>query len=958
MSTFAASGFLYGGNAAFIADLYGRYLEAPLSVSPEWQAFFADLHDAGVNPGAMRGASWARPIAANANDLDVGGVVGKKALKAEAKISSNEFSVDHARAMVQDSLRALMLIRAYRVRGHLAANLDPLSLSPKGHHPELDYRTYGFTDTDLDKTIFIDNVLGFAHPTLRQIVAKLNDTYAATVGVEFMHIQDPAQKAWIQEKVEGVNVRQALTVDEKKALFGHLVRAEHFEKFLQLKYTGTKRFGIEGGEATLASLEEALAVSVKNGVQDVVLGMAHRGRLNVLCNFVGKPFAAVFSEFQGTPAHPEDVQGSGDVKYHMGTSNDRLVGGQKVHISLTANPSHLEAVNPVVVGKVRAKQDRLKDTERKRVMGILIHGDAAFAGQGIVAETLMLSDLEGYKTGGTFHVVINNQIGFTTNPSNSRSSPYCSDIARMVQAPIFHVNGDDPEAVMFISRLAAEFRATFATDVVVDIICYRRHGHNESDEPAFTQPIMYKAIAAHPTPCALYSKTLAEAGVQTTEASAAVVKAYTDELEKAFTVGKTYKPSKADWLEGAWTGLETATGDDRKGRTGVSAELLRQVGEHLVDFPEHFDLNPKIRRQLEAKAQMFTSGQGVDWATAEALAFGTLLAEGSSVRVSGQDCGRGTFSQRHAVFTDQSNERKYVPLKNLWAGQGNFEVIDSPLSEAAVMGFDYGYSLADPGTLVCWEGQFGDFVNGAQVMIDQFISSAETKWLRMSGLILLLPHGFEGQGPEHSSARLERFLQLAAEDNWQVANCSTPANYFHILRRQMRRNFRKPLVLMTPKSLLRHKLCVSSLDEMAINTTFHRVLPETNTGLVDDRKIRRVVVCSGKVYYDLLEARTAQNIKDVVLLRLEQFYPFPKQSLVDQLARYKNAEVVWCQEEPQNMGAWFFVDRRIEDVLTTLGNKAKRPVYAGRVEAASPATGSYARHNAEQEKLVAEALGR
>ncbi|MFN8692948.1 MAG: 2-oxoglutarate dehydrogenase E1 component [Holosporales bacterium] len=947
---------LNGGNAAYLSDLYSSYLTSPGSVPAEWGALFSEL-GGGALP--QQAPSWGRKFAANSNDLDVGGFASPKTAAAKAGKDAKALpaaSLDEARAMVVDSIRALMLIRAYRVRGHLAANLDPLGLTPRAPHPELDYRSYGFTESDLERPIYIDNVLGLNTPTLRQIVERLYATYAGPIGVEFMHIQDPAAKAWIQERFENQHYTQAVTKADKKTVLENVIKAEYFEKFLQLKYTGTKRFGLEGGDVTIAALEEMLRVSAAAGVQEAYFGMAHRGRLNVLSNIIGKPFTAIFSEFQGTPANPEDVQGSGDVKYHMGTSRDRDISGRSVHLSLTANPSHLEAVNPVVAGKVRAKQDRLKDAERRRVMAVIIHGDAAFAGQGVVAETFMLSDLDGYKTGGTYHLVINNQIGFTTNPRNSRSSPYCSDVARMVQAPIFHVNGDNPDAVVFVARLAAEFRAEFGRDVVVDIICYRRHGHNESDEPAFTQPQMYKAIGAHPTLSTLYIKQLVAEGTLSQGECDAAVAGYNAQLDEAFIASKNYKPNKADWLEGAWTGLEAASGDDRKGRTGVSLDLLKQVGERLCFVPEGFDLNPKIRRQLEAKAAMFKTGEGIDWGTGEALAFGTLLAEGSGVRLSGQDSGRGTFSHRHAELTDQTGEAKYVPLSNLWPEQGRFEVLNSPLSEFAVMGFDYGYSLAEPGTLTLWEGQFGDFVNGAQVMIDQFIASAETKWLRMSGIVLLLPHGYEGQGPEHSSARPERFLQLCAEDNWQVANCSTPAQYFHILRRQLRRNFRKPLILMTPKSLLRHKLCVSKLEEFGANTTFHRVLPETGADIVADGKVKRVVLCSGKVYYDLLEARIAQGIKDVALVRLEQFYPFPKQSLVDQLSRYKNAEVVWCQEEPQNQGAWHFLDRRLEDVLQASGHKGKRPVFVGRADAAAPATGLYKKHNEEQARLVAEAL--
>jgi 2-oxoglutarate dehydrogenase E1 component len=622
-------------------------------------------------------------------------------------------------------------------------------------------------------------------------------------------------------------------------------------------------------------------------------------------------------------------------------------------MSLVPNPSHLEFVDPVVVGKARAKQAMRKDTERAQVLPILIHGDSAVAGQGIVPETLMMSDLPGYRVGGTVHIVINNQIGFTTAPLFARSGNYCTDVARMVQAPIFHVNGDDVEAVLHVSRLAIEFRQAFKKDVFIDIICYRRHGHNESDEPAFTQPQMYKVIREKLTTRAIYAKKLVAEGVYDEKQAEGVYKDFLAYLEKEFQAATSYKPNRADMLEGHWSGLKTAYGEERSGETSIDLALARKIGAALTTVPKGFDLNSKIGRQLEAKKKMFDAGEGFDWATAEALAFGALACEGHRVRLSGQDCGRGTFSQRHAALIDQSNEFRYIPLNNIEKGQEKFEVHDSPLSEAGVMGFEYGYSTANPNALVVWEGQFGDFANGAQVIIDQFLASGETKWLRMSGLVLLLPHGYEGQGPEHSSGRLERFLQLSAEDNWQVLNCSTPANYFHALRRQLRRDFRKPLIVMTPKSLLRHKLCISNLKDFVGDTRFHRVLPDT-TPL--DRDVKRVVLCSGKIYYDLFEAREKKAVRNVAIVRIEQFYPFPEKPLADELAKYPNAEVIWCQEEPQNQGAWTFLDRRIEGVLRDLKVKSQRPIYTGRGEAAAPATGSLKTHNKEQEALVNGAL--
>ncbi|MGB8273990.1 MAG: 2-oxoglutarate dehydrogenase E1 component, partial [Alphaproteobacteria bacterium] len=885
----------------------------------------------------------------------------RPAARAAEAAGAAEGEAERTRAAILDSIRALMMIRAYRVRGHLYADLDPLGLEDRASHSELEPESYGFTAADYDRRIYIHKVLGLETPTLREIMEKLRRTYCGTIGVEFMHIQDPEQKAWIQERIESTEGAPQFTAEEKREIYGQTVIAENFERFLDRKFTGTKRFGLDGGESMIPALERILLRAADLGVEEIVLGMPHRGRLNVLANFMGKPFAAIFSEFQGGAAYPQDVQGSGDVKYHLGTSSDRALNGHSVHLSLTANPSHLEAVNPVALGKVRAKQTRRNarnrtQDSRERVMCLLLHGDAAFSGQGLVAETFDLSELKGYRTGGTIHFIVNNQIGFTTSPSYSRSSPYCSDLAKGIQAPILHVNGDDPEAVVFAAGLAMEFRQRFKKDVVVDMFCYRRFGHNESDEPAFTQPIMYRAIAAHPTTRELYAERLISEGVLTKDEADAVVARHHQRLEEALSVAKAYRPNKADWLEGSWTGLEAARGEAQYGDTVVAKKTLRAVGLKLTETPESFHAHPKITRQLEAKREMIEKGTGIDWATAEALAIGTLLVEGTPVRLSGQDSGRGTFSQRHAVLIDQVSEDRFIPLNNLAKGQALFEVIDSPLSEAAVLGFEYGYTLAEPHSLVMWEGQFGDFANGAQVIIDQFITSGESKWLRMSGLVMLLPHGYEGQGPEHSSARLERYLQLCAQDNIQVANCSTPASYFHILRRQVRRPFRKPLVLMTPKSLLRHKLAVSTLDEMGPDSGFFRLLLE-NEQAVPDKAVKKVVLCSGKVYYELYEERARRGDKDVAIMRLEQLYPFPYRALIKELSRYKDAEIVWCQEEPQNMGAWTFVAPRFEEVLERIGGAAKHARYAGRSESASPATGLHTRHVEEQKKLVADALG-
>jgi 2-oxoglutarate dehydrogenase E1 component len=911
---------LGGCNAPYLADLYQRFLDDPASVPPDWADLFAEA------------AAW---IPSPAPNLD-----------AEA-----------VRRATLDSVRALMLIRAYRVRGHLIAGFDPLGLEGARYHPELDPRHWGFEEADLDRPIFINEVLGLESATLREILEILKETYCGAIGVEFMHIQDPAEKAWIQQRIEGIRNHTEFTGLGKRTILERLVQAEGFERFLHLKYPGTKRFGLDGGEAAIPALEQILKRGAQLGVREVNLGMPHRGRLNVLANILHKPCAAIFAEFQGTPAYPEDTQGSGDVKYHLGTSADRVFDGHRIHLSLAANPSHLEAVDPVVLGKTRAKQTQLGDAGRGQVLAVLMHGDAAFAGQGMVAECLGLSGLPGYRTGGTVHLIVNNQIGFTTSPAYSRSSHYPSDVAKMVQAPIFHVNGDDPEAVVHAARIATEFRQEFKRDVVIDLVCYRRYGHNEADEPSFTQPLMYRAIARHPAVREVYAKKLAAESLVAPEEEEGMRRWFGSRLEADFAAATGYKADKADWLEGRWQGLKTLVGEEesREDETWVPLERLREIGFALARTPDGFLPHPALKRLLEARRRKVESGAGIDWATAEALAFGTLLAEGHPVRLSGQDSGRGTFSQRHAVLVDQDDERRYVPLNHVGPGQGQFDVIDSPLSEASVLGFEYGYSLAEPEALVLWEAQFGDFANGAQVIIDQFIASAESKWLRLSGLTLLLPHGYDGQGPEHSSARPERYLQLCAEDNWQVVNCTTPANYFHALRRQLKRNFRKPLVVFTPKSLLRHKLVASDFAEFGPGSRFRRVLPEIDA-LAPAERVRRVVLCSGKVYYDLLEQRRSRGLDDVALVRVEQFYPWPRLSVLENLARYPRAEVVWCQEEPANMGGWAFVLPRLANILEDLRRDRLLPTYAGRRASASPATGLHRKHQEEQASLANEAL--
>ncbi|MBX3452961.1 2-oxoglutarate dehydrogenase E1 component [Ferrovibrio sp.] len=949
--------FLYGGNSSFVEELYAKFVADPNSVDASWREFFGALGDSFASPAQAKSQpSWQpNPPLVQLEDEGLLGSQGKAAKAAEKALKGGASAAD-ARAAALDTIRAAMLIRNYRIRGHLMANLDPLGIQAPGAHPELEPQSYGFTEADMDRPIFIDFMLGLETASLREILEILRRTYCSTIGVEFMHIYHQEQKAWIQQRIEGRDKEVHFTDEGKRAILNKLVEAEIFERFCHMKFTGTKRFGLEGGEALIPALEAIIKRGGQLGLKDIELGMPHRGRLNLLGNVMAKPYRAIFSEFKGMAYHPDDFQGSGDVKYHLGVSSDREFDGNKVHLSLAANPSHLEIINPVCLGKSRAKQTQLGDIEREQVLTVLLHGDAAFAGQGVVAECFALSELRGYRTGGTIHIIVNNQIGFTTNPSYSRSSPYPSDGAKVVQAPIFHVNGDDPEAVTHVAKIAIEFRQMFKKDVVIDLFCYRRHGHNETDDPSFTQPIMYRTIASHPTTRQLYAKRLVEEGTISEAGAEGMVTDFQNRLEEELEASKSFKPNKADWLEGKWTGLEIASGDERRGTTAVELDALRKVGEAITTVPDGFNIHKTLTRQLAAKKAAIDAGEGIDWATAEALAFGSLMLEGYGVRLSGQDCGRGTFSQRHSVWHDQQTEERYVPLNHIKEGQANYEVIDSLLSEAAVLGYEYGYSLAEPNTLVMWEGQFGDFANGAQVVFDQFISSGEAKWMRMSGLAVLLPHGYEGQGPEHSSARLERYLQLCAEDNMQVANCSTPANYFHILRRQLHRKFRKPLILMTPKSLLRHKLAVSKLADMGPGTTFHRVLWDDKQPSTDD-KIKRIVVCTGKVYYDLFEEREKRELKDTVILRVEQLYPFPHKALVAEMGRYKNAKtVVWAQEEPKNMGAWTFVEPHLEKVQIELGLKAKRPIYAGRVEAASPATGLMSKHNQQQAKLVDDAL--
>ncbi len=971
---FDETSFLYGGNAQYLEQMHHRYAQNPSSVDARLRAYFDGLKD---DPDAVateaNGPSWARadwpPLAngdlVSALDSNWGETESHLKGKIEGKASSAGVSLtdEQVRAATLDSIRAIMMIRAYRIRGHLIAKLDPLNIEPPKDHPELNPKSYGFTDEDMDRPIFIDHVLGLETATINEMMEILWRTYCDTIGVEFMHIADPEQKGWIQERIEGRGKEVSFTDMGKKAILQKLIESEGFENFLHVKYTGTKRFGLDGGESLIPAMEQIIKRGGNMGLEEIILGMPHRGRLNVLATVMGKPYQAIFHEFKGGSVNPEDIAGSGDVKYHLGTSSDREFDGNKVHLSLTANPSHLEAVNPVVLGKARAKQDMQHGRDRTKVMPVLLHGDAAFAGQGIVAECFGLSQLKGARNGGTIHFIVNNQIGFTTSPRFSRSSPYPSDVAKMVQAPIFHVNGDDPEAVVHVAKIATEFRQQFGADVVIDMFCYRRFGHNEGDEPMFTQPLMYKTIKKQPTTLQIYSERLIAEGLVDQAEIDGMKESFNAMLSESFDTADNFRTNKADWLDGRWSGLSVAEGEARRGETAVPVQTLQEIGTKLATIPKEVNAHRTLKRVFKARMDAVTSGENIDWATAESLAFGSLIDEGFPVRLVGQDSTRGTFSQRHSAIIDQETEERYMPLNNLKEGQVEFDVVDSMLSEAAVLGYEYGYSLAEPNALVLWEAQFGDFANGAQVIIDQFISSGERKWLRMSGLVMLLPHGYEGQGPEHSSARLERYLQLCAEDNLQIANCTTPANYFHILRRQLHRKFRKPLIIMTPKSLLRHKKAVSTLKEMGEGSSFHRVLwddaeymPGSTVKLVEPQKIRRVVMCSGKVYYDLLEEREKRGIDDIYLMRVEQLYPFPAKSMIKELERFANADMVWCQEEPKNMGAWTFMEPNIEWVLKHIDAKHRRARYAGRASTASTATGLMSKHKQELNMFLDEAL--
>jgi len=961
---FDKTSFLEGSNSSFIEELYLKYINNPENVPQSWREFFDGLdEDQKIIQTEIQGPSW------SPKKNNISQIIDKVKISAEDNFTKKELlsngdlaTRDGYEKEKEQSVKAIALIRAYRIRGHLIANLDPLGMMERKYLNELHPSNHGFQKEDYNKKIYLREYMDSKYATINEILSFLKKTYCSTIGAEYMHISDPNEKKWFRERMEKKENQLNFTNSGKKFILNKLIQAEGFEKFLAVKFVSTKRFGLDGGEALIPALEQIIKRGGHLGVKEIKIGMPHRGRLNVLANLLQKSYKRIFNEFAGEFGS-SIVESAGDVKYHLGASSNREFDGNLVHISLTDNPSHLEAVDPVVLGQTRAKQFFHKDKKRQKVVPILIHGDAAFAGQGVVAECFAMSGLRGHNTGGTIHIIVNNQIGFTTNPRFARSSPYPSDIAKMVEAPILHVNADDPEAVVHCARVAIEFRQQFNRDVVIDMICYRRWGHNEGDEPSFTQPLMYQKIRQHPTTLNVYGEKLIKEGTITAEEFDKNKKEFKNLLDEQLKTAKEYKP-KLEWFEGVWSRFRPEKGKDKRGVTGVTADTIKKIGKRITYIPEDFNAHPTIRKIFENKKKMFENGTGFDWATAEQLAFATLLEEGYPVRLSGQDSGRGTFSQRHSVLRDQKNNSYYTPLNNISKKQKRFEVIDSLLSEFAVLGFEHGYALSEPTTLVVWEAQFGDFANGAQVVIDQFIASGERKWSRASGLVMLLPHGYEGQGPEHSSARLERFLQLCAHENIQVMNCTTPANYFHALRRQIHRDFRKPLIIMTPKSLLRNKRCTSNLEDFNKKNTFHRILKDHaevgGYGLIklqEDKKIKKVVLCSGKIYFDLIEAREKIKNNKVLFIRIEQLYPFPVKTLAQELKKFKkNARFFWCQEEPQNMGAWNSARNYIEWTLNYIKAENRKVSYIGRKPAASPATGYLKKHLAQQKEIIEKVL--
>ncbi len=961
---FNKTSFLEGSNSSFIEELYLKYINNPENVPQSWREFFDGLdEDQKIIQTEIQGPSW------SPKKNNISQIIDKVKISAEDNFTKKELlsngdlaTRDGYEKEKEQSVKAIALIRAYRIRGHLIANLDPLGMMERKYLNELHPSNHGFQKEDYNKKIYLREYMDSKYATINEILSFLKKTYCSTIGAEYMHISDPNEKKWFRERMEKKENQLNFTNSGKKFILNKLIQAEGFEKFLAVKFVSTKRFGLDGGEALIPALEQIIKRGGHLGVKEIKIGMPHRGRLNVLANLLQKSYKRIFNEFAGEFGS-SIVESAGDVKYHLGASSNREFDGNLVHISLTDNPSHLEAVDPVVLGQTRAKQFFHKDKKRQKVVPILIHGDAAFAGQGVVAECFAMSGLRGHNTGGTIHIIVNNQIGFTTNPRFARSSPYPSDIAKMVEAPILHVNADDPEAVVHCARVAIEFRQQFNRDVVIDMICYRRWGHNEGDEPSFTQPLMYQKIRQHPTTLNVYGEKLIKEGTITAEEFDKNKKEFKNLLDEQLKTAKEYKP-KLEWFEGVWSRFRPEKGKDKRGVTGVTADTIKKIGKRITYIPEDFNAHPTIRKIFENKKKMFENGTGFDWATAEQLAFATLLEEGYPVRLSGQDSGRGTFSQRHSVLRDQKNNSYYTPLNNISKKQKRFEVIDSLLSEFAVLGFEHGYALSEPTTLVVWEAQFGDFANGAQVVIDQFIASGERKWSRASGLVMLLPHGYEGQGPEHSSARLERFLQLCAHENIQVMNCTTPANYFHALRRQIHRDFRKPLIIMTPKSLLRNKRCTSNIEDFNKKNTFHRILKDHaevgGYGLIklqEDKKIKKVVLCSGKIYFDLVEAREKTTNDKVLFIRIEQLYPFPVKTLAQELKKFKkNARFFWCQEEPQNMGAWNSARNYIEWTLNYIKAENRKVSYIGRKPAASPATGYLKKHLAQQKEIIEKVL--
>ena len=954
---FEKTSFLSKSNSAFIEQMYVKFINKDKDLPESWQHYFEAMgEDLDIVAKEINGPSWSLKKKIDIDEL-------QKKIEQEEKIISKEnttnvVSSDDLIKTNNNSIRAVALIRAYRQRGHLLAKLDPLGMMKTEYLDELHPDHYGFKKEDYNSKIYLDGVINKKHSNIREILEFLKKTYCGPIGYEYMHISNPVERKWIRDRIEKDDTAIQFTQNGKEAILNKLIQAEGFEKFLHTKYVGTKRFGLDGAESLIPSLEQIIKIGGQSKVKEIKIGMSHRGRLNVLANVLQKSYKRIFNEFAGDFSSPSK-DGAGDVKYHLGASSDREFDGNSVHVSLTDNPSHLEAVNPVVLGQTRAKQYFHEDHERNKVIPILIHGDAAFAGQGVVAECFAMSGLSGHNTGGAIHIIVNNQIGFTTSPEYARSSPYPSDVAKMVDAPILHVNGDDPEAVVYATRIATEFRLKFNRDVVIDLICYRRFGHNEGDEPSFTQPLMYKKIRSHPSPVEVYGGQLVNESTITEENLNEKIKDFKNLLDQQYKSAKDYQP-KIEWFEGTWSRYKPERGKDKRGVSGYDISKLKEISDKICTIPSEKKIHKTIQKILEQRKNSVTKGLGIDWSTAEALAFGSLLEEGYPVRLVGQDSARGTFSQRHSVLKNQDDSSRYIPLNNISKNQKRFEVIDSFLSELAVLGFEYGYSLVEPNTLTLWEAQFGDFANGAQVVIDQFIASGERKWTRASGLVMLLPHGYEGQGPEHSSARLERFLQLCANDNLQVVNCTTPANYYHALRRQMHRDFRKPLIVMTPKSLLRNKLCVSNIEDFGKDTFFHRVLEDhalnQKNGFIEleeSSKIKKVILCSGKVYFDLLDAREKLKKNNVVLYRIEQLYPFPAKSLVKELKKYaQSSKFYWCQEEPKNMGAWFSVRDYIQWTLDTINANNNKISYIGRSPDASTATGYAKRHISQQQEII------